>query len=149
MCANPDTFHHHLKTLFQQASSNPLNAFLLAPQIRLLLTTACIYKLYLLTYLHTCLQADMYRAVSALGLATQTETNQHSRPGASSKLPTTENHTKSVYLAVQKWKRLAYRSVIWHSNVFNKLAFSSLEKWQHCISCLHQTSVIADTLITQ
>ena len=31
--------------------SNPLNAFLLAPQIRLLLTSGCVYKLYLLTYL--------------------------------------------------------------------------------------------------
>jgi len=31
--------------------SNPLNVFLLAPQIQLLLTIVLVYKLYFLTYL--------------------------------------------------------------------------------------------------
>ena len=39
--------------------SNPLNPFLLATQIRLLLTTARVYKLYLLTYLTTALAAKL------------------------------------------------------------------------------------------
>jgi len=50
MCISPDTFRRHLKTHYflQQA-------FLLAPQIRLLLTIVHVYKLYLLIYLLTYL----------------------------------------------------------------------------------------------
>ena len=53
MCISPDAFRHHLKTHYFSGSSRPstpLKAFLLAPQIRLLLTIVRVYKLYLLTY---------------------------------------------------------------------------------------------------
>ena len=50
-CTGADTFRRHLKTHFFQQASNPLGAFLLAPQIRHPLTTVRVYKLYFLTYL--------------------------------------------------------------------------------------------------
>jgi len=53
MCTIPDTFRRHLKTHCFQQPSNPLNAFLLAPLIRLLLTIMRVYKLHLLTFLLT------------------------------------------------------------------------------------------------
>jgi len=52
MSTSTDVFRRHLKThYFQQAFQSALNAFLLAPEIRLLLTIVRVYKLYLLTYL--------------------------------------------------------------------------------------------------
>jgi len=50
MCTSPVISR---PTISSRSSSNPLNAFLLPPQIRLLLITVRIYKLYLFTHLLT------------------------------------------------------------------------------------------------
>jgi len=52
MCISPDTFRHHLKTHRFQQASNPLSAFLLHLRFGFWLTIVCVYKFYLLTYLH-------------------------------------------------------------------------------------------------
>jgi len=48
---SPDTSVVTSRPTSASMPSNPLNPSPLAPQIRLLLTTVCVYKLYLLTYL--------------------------------------------------------------------------------------------------
>jgi len=54
---------------------NPLNAFLLAPQIRLLLTTAHVYKVYLLTYSQQTRQQICIKVMTEDIATTQTRSN--------------------------------------------------------------------------
>ena len=59
-CTSPDTFPRHLNIISSRLS-NSLDAFILAPQIRLPLTIELVYKWYLLTYLLTKQWAFMSR----------------------------------------------------------------------------------------
>jgi len=48
---NLDTFRRHLKTAYSNSLSKPPNAYLLMPQICLLLTIMRVYKQYIFIYL--------------------------------------------------------------------------------------------------
>jgi len=56
--SSPDTFRRHLKMHYFKRALNPLNAFLLAPQVRLLLTIGSVYKSYLFIYLFIYLYSE-------------------------------------------------------------------------------------------